>query len=292
MDITSVIGVFKSVIDLTEWMRSRFKKLYRFRETFEYRRLEKPWHLEYYPESEDKMFAFKVSPIPRDKRPVFREVLTVTLLNTDSKPVKIIDAFIEDSHGHKLDLFLLHEDLPAEIKAFVGEFSVSMIVDQIWAYTTILDKRFTHPFAALFVFDNLPVLPRTLVLQFADGRFVRHKLSQEVLQQLSEKINPKPKIRVPFSRGTTCSVENCEGLADYIVLLYDHYDDGFTFLEQDFTCPFICEKHLQENERGIGNKGVGERRYPRGPNVYPYTNQAGAQGYTKYIPLHLEEEKP
>jgi hypothetical protein len=67
---------------------------------------------------------------------------------------------------------------------------------------------------------------------------------------------------------TICSVENCNSEADYEVVLYDYYlSYSETFYEQDYTCPFICQKHLEENE----NKAQGERR-PRGYVHYPFTN--------------------
>jgi hypothetical protein len=78
-------------------------------------------------------------------------------------------------------------------------------------------------------------------------------------------------------------VEECQRPAAYEVYLYDYYempDGDEEFFEQDFTCPFICEEHMQENEalaRGF--------RRPRGVVRYPYTNRGGAQGYTKYQPL-------
>lgn len=63
--------------------------------------------------------------------------------------------------------------------------------------------------------------------------------------------------------------------------MYDYYP--FTnkeSLEQDFTCPFLCEDHMQENERKANG-----RRQPRGWVIYPYSNQGGAQGYSKYAPI-------
>lgn len=86
---------------------------------------------------------------------------------------------------------------------------------------------------------------------------------------------------INYTKETKCSVKECGNLADYEVVLYDYYDYAKeTFYEQDYTCPFICQSHLEENE----TKAEGERR-PRGVVYYPYTNQDRAQGYSKYNPL-------
>jgi hypothetical protein len=79
----------------------------------------------------------------------------------------------------------------------------------------------------------------------------------------------------------TCHVDGCEAPARYEVLLYDRYRDGTEFREQDFTCPFLCKEHKQENERGMrGTKA------PRHSPVYPFTNKHGAQGFTEYVRIH------
>ena len=84
-----------------------------------------------------------------------------------------------------------------------------------------------------------------------------------------------------YKPETICSVENCNSKADYEVVLYDYYQSySETFYKQDYTCPFLCQKHLEENE----NKAQGERR-PRGTVHYPFTNKHGAQGYSKYNPI-------
>ncbi len=84
-----------------------------------------------------------------------------------------------------------------------------------------------------------------------------------------------------FIIGTLCSVGNCNNLAEYEVVLYDYYSHlSQTFYEQDLTCPFLCQKHLDENEQ----QAIGERR-PRGTVLYPFTNGHKAQGYSKYNPI-------
>ncbi len=75
-----------------------------------------------------------------------------------------------------------------------------------------------------------------------------------------------------------CSVKGCSDEAAYKVILYDAYPyAGGVFFEQDFTCPFLCEYHMAENERVVdGMQRCGD---------YPYTNQHKAQGFTIYQPL-------
>jgi restriction endonuclease Mrr len=84
-----------------------------------------------------------------------------------------------------------------------------------------------------------------------------------------------------FELGTKCCVDGCANPAEYEVILYDYYSThNDTFYEQDFTCPFLCGHHMEENEKNA----KGERK-PRGTVKYPYTNKHIAQGYTKYNPL-------
>ena len=52
------------------------------------------------------------------------------------------------------------------------------------------------------------------------------------------------------------------------------------FYEQDDTCPFLCQKHMKENEKSM----VGARE-PRGSSKYLYSNKHEAKGFTKYIPI-------
>ena len=86
-----------------------------------------------------------------------------------------------------------------------------------------------------------------------------------------------------YEAGTQCSVSGCAEPAEYEVYLYDYYPHKHhdpEFFEQDFTCPFLCKAHMEENEA----KAEGERS-PRGFVQYPYSNRHMAQGYTKYAPL-------
>lgn len=89
------------------------------------------------------------------------------------------------------------------------------------------------------------------------------------------------KKRFEFSKDTLCSVSGCAETPFVEVILYDYYDFAKeTFYQQDYTCPFLCEKHMNINEE----KAVGER-VPRGIVQYPYSNKDGAQGFSKYMPL-------
>ena len=74
-------------------------------------------------------------------------------------------------------------------------------------------------------------------------------------------------------------------LALFEVYLYDWYptlsdEPPREFFEQDFTCPYLCRVHANENEWRAQSE-----RVPRGYVRYPFTNQNGARGYTKYAPL-------
>jgi len=98
----------------------------------------------------------------------------------------------------------------------------------------------------------------------------------------------EPKKHVPYVHESKCSVPNCSELAEFEVYLWDYYEylsSSKEFFEQDFTCPFLCRSHMEENERLAQG-----RRVPRGYVSYPYTNQHSAQGYTIYRPL--EEAYP
>jgi hypothetical protein len=83
------------------------------------------------------------------------------------------------------------------------------------------------------------------------------------------------------NNATKCSVPDCNEKAACEVILYDVYPyNGEVFFEQDHTCPYICKKHIMENE----DKADGERA-PRGSVHYPFTNKNGAQGMSIYRPL-------
>ena len=83
---------------------------------------------------------------------------------------------------------------------------------------------------------------------------------------------------ITYIKGTKCCVEGCNNVADYEVVLYDYYPKlEESFCEQDYTCPFLCQFHMDENEKGRR----GEIK-PRQGVSYPYTNQHNAQGHSRY----------
>ena len=92
----------------------------------------------------------------------------------------------------------------------------------------------------------------------------------------------QPKRCVEYTPETKCSVADCGRPAEYEVFLYDYYPPPLNeeFFEQDYTCPFLCEPHMVENE----TLAMGAR-VPRGDVEYPHSNRNGAQGYTKYAPV-------
>lgn len=78
-----------------------------------------------------------------------------------------------------------------------------------------------------------------------------------------------------------CYAPNCQAPVDVEVILYDVYpDEGDVFFERDFTCPFLCNQHMVENEEQA--RGT---REPGGDMQYPFTNKNGARGFTIYKPL-------
>lgn len=85
--------------------------------------------------------------------------------------------------------------------------------------------------------------------------------------------------------GTTCSVDGCKNQAEYEVIFYDYYTGiNSVHFAQDYTCPFICDEHMQENE--AGSRGI---REPRSHINYPFTKRHGGQAYTKYLPARFVE---
>lgn len=245
-------------------------------------------NFDYYfmPLDEDHVFAYKVASIAMDDYPELRRTLTLTLVNKVDKPAKVVAVEAENMNREILPLARLGFDSPKILDAFVGDLAVSIVLDQLWALAQVTDKRFGHDFSPLFFLQNLTLDLDTVVFKLVDGRTIRHKVSEEMMTKVREVFNPTPEITAPPSPESQCCAGGCRRRPDYIVLLYDHYSDDTVFFEQDFTCPFLCEDHMRENEHGIGSQGLGERRRPRGRYEYPYSNRGGAQGYSKYWPLN------
>ena len=84
-----------------------------------------------------------------------------------------------------------------------------------------------------------------------------------------------------------CSVQGCKSSAEYEVIFYDVYPYGevTVFYQPHESCPYLCHKHLAENELGaktdMEDKNL--RRY-RGMVDYPYAS-SGGQGFNIYRPL-------
>lgn len=56
-------------------------------------------------------------------------------------------------------------------------------------------------------------------------------------------------IRNIFVKELICSVDGCNAPPIVEVFLYDMYpSDEFEFLQDDFTCPYLCDAHWAENE--------------------------------------------
>lgn len=86
---------------------------------------------------------------------------------------------------------------------------------------------------------------------------------------------------------TKCSVQGCEDLANYDVIFYDVYSSG-PFYEKHESCPYLCDAHMLENEKGA-ETGLDDpqlRKY-RGRVKYPHTH-SGGQGFVIYRPRTKE----
>lgn len=83
-------------------------------------------------------------------------------------------------------------------------------------------------------------------------------------------------------RPHKCAVPGCDADAHVEVRLYSVVFGarGGVLDEQDFTCPYLCRAHLEENEKGA--KGV---RQPGGHVRYPYTNRREIEGFSIYREL-------
>jgi hypothetical protein len=88
---------------------------------------------------------------------------------------------------------------------------------------------------------------------------------------------------VAMPAATVCAVEGCSSPAAFEVILYGFHSDlagEEVFWEQDVTCPFLCHRHVRENEASA----KGERE-PRNSMGYKFTNRYLAHGFSIYRPL-------
>ena len=90
-------------------------------------------------------------------------------------------------------------------------------------------------------------------------------------------------------KAPTCSITDCTARADYEVIFYDVYlhKPGHVdvFYVPHNKYPYICQKHLSENEQGAENNltDPGLRKY-RAHIEYPNTPSMG-NGFVIYRPL-------
>jgi hypothetical protein len=76
---------------------------------------------------------------------------------------------------------------------------------------------------------------------------------------------------------TRCCVKDCAVAAVYEVYLHDNVPHYGLFFEVDHRCPYLCQRHAEENEEGaIGVDGRSMR--------YPFT-KPNTQGTTRYKKL-------
>ena len=79
-----------------------------------------------------------------------------------------------------------------------------------------------------------------------------------------------------------CAVEGCTSTELFSVWLNDTYRDSNneiydTFHEQDFTCPFLCKDHMEENKAlSVWPHETSTRAKA------PYSNRYHARGWTTY----------
>jgi len=281
------LEIFSKLISLFTQAAKWFQKKYHIDESLDLREIDVDYYID--PPHSQIMFSYKVSALPENSDNTKRKALTFTLINKTEKPIKVTEVYFENKKKERLPLDAFTSELPNVLDSFIGELQVSVVIDQLWFFAMCTDKRLTHQFSLLFFLDNLSLDFKSIVFKLNDGTLIRHKTSKKILKEVKSIINPAPIISQMPTLESKCCADDCDNDADYIILLYDHYYNGSVFFEQDFTCPFLCEKHMQENESGVGNTGgVGKLRYPRGVNSYPYSNRHRAQGYTKYLPIDKE----
>lgn len=237
----------------------------------------------------DILFGFKVSSLPLHRDTANQLSLVLSIVNTSQKPINIRQVSWLTRKRKGLPFHVVGEErLPARLEEHVGELQLSLPLDEIWAVSMITSGKVTDTLSSLLYFLDLKSELHFIEVEMSNGKSILHKISKSSREFIEEYINREPD-RITKLQQANCYVDGCENRADYIVLLFDHYHNGEVFLEQDFTCPYLCEDHMQENERGRGNAGAGERRYPRGVYDYPYSNQHAAQGFTRYMPIEQME---
>ncbi|MCY6483854.1 P-loop NTPase fold protein [Clostridium aestuarii] len=91
------------------------------------------------------------------------------------------------------------------------------------------------------------------------------------------------KLTFKLKNNVKCSVEGCNHIAEYATFLFKEYKYGVTSYCIDNTCPYLCSRHMKDNEEScIGN------REPEITVKYKYTNKNNMVGYTKYFKLEIK----
>lgn len=239
--------------------------------------------------STDVSIGFKMAGLPKGNPTSARLALKVVVINVS--PIPIVIKSIQCTGRRAKDVIpvekIAHSNLPAHLEPHVGEVTAQFLLDEIWAVYMITQHRLTNDLAPLLHYTDLDNSIKRIKIELSNGKTTHETIPDEIRDQISKYVNRPPELSSRYDgQNLRCAVEGCDLRPDYIVLLFDQYNNGGVVLKQDSKCPFLCEKHMQENERGIGNEGSGERRYPRdGSGYYPYSLQNGGQGFTKYYPI-------
>ena len=155
---------------------------------------------------------------------------------------------------------------------------------------------------------------------FDEGIGLRWKGNKEPVLELGHSHSQNSMSEITDGRSNSvvheirCGVEGCGNLPVYEVILYDIYlDIGEVFFEQDITCPYLCPKHMIENEEQAhtvegsdisasgGVRKIEEltRDTCEGPPIrrsrgfvhYPHTNKNRAQGFIIYRPIEQQKTR-
>jgi serine/threonine protein kinase len=230
-----------------------------------------------------------------------REILDVKISENNAFKIgiQLIDA-IEAIHNCNLGHYDLHDE-----NVLVLPSSDIKVID-------LTEKQIDAEFIEWEQSDDLIHLVNRLTDLLNATNQSDRVLSKLYKYKAQEKKNIRD-IRKLFVKELNCSVNGCNAPAIVEVFLYDMYPyDEFEFLQDDFTCPYLCDAHWAENEEKarspihektkIGNKTwripIWSEKPVKGARSavkYPYTKQQGGTGYTKYKTIgkpHYYSGKP
>lgn len=80
-----------------------------------------------------------------------------------------------------------------------------------------------------------------------------------------------------------CSVEGCNHISEYATFFVKEYKYGAISYDVDDTCPYLCLKHMKENEESSSGNRKAETVVH-----YKFTNKNNQIGYTKYFKLEIK----